>query len=184
MKGKHEGKSRKGVRTSCTSDRDRVSTGIAGHLGHVCSCLCGDGQGALVTRLAPKIETRKHQRPPLRVAVFTLYYSHVSSPLWAPTPHWAMDRQLELLPTTSPPALGGAWQRIFQLLRHKRDHHLPPCTAVVWLAAHAPNRKGAKGLTKRCQALRLGLRPGRHLASSSLLASTRGSRQAEIYGAF
>src|SRR6266436_5880079 len=72
-----------------------------------------------------------------------------------------MYRHPELLPTTSPPWLGGALQRIFQLLRYKIDHHLPPCTAVVWLAAHAPNRKGAKELTKRCQALRLGLRPGR-----------------------
>jgi len=41
-----------------------------------------------LNRLASKTEARKHQRPPLRVAVCTIRYADVSSPVRAPTPYW------------------------------------------------------------------------------------------------
>src|SRR5712691_13348960 len=82
--------------------------------------------------------------------------------------------------TVAPPndmasIVGGALERIFQLLRDQIDHPLPPCTAVVWKEKRSPNSKKEKTLTKRCQALRLCLRPGRHIAPSTILIHARGS---------
>jgi hypothetical protein len=62
---------------------------------------------------------------------------------------------------------GGALERILQLLRYQRDHHLPPCI-VVWEEERSPKSKKAKALPKRCQALRLCLRSGRPSAPSSI----------------
>jgi hypothetical protein len=45
--------------------------------------------------------------------------------------------------------VGGALERIFQLLRDQIDHHLPPYTAVIWEEEHSPNNKKEKTLTKR-----------------------------------
>jgi len=44
-------------------------------------------------------------------------------------------------PNDMPSIVGGALERIFQLLRDQRDHHLPPSTAVVWDREHSPNSK-------------------------------------------
>jgi len=80
--------------------------------------------------------------------------------------------------------VGGALQRTFQLLRDQIDHHLPPYTAIVWEEECSPNSKKEKTLTKRCQALRLCLRPGRHTAPSNILTRARGSMHMEICRAF
>ena len=69
--------------------------------------------------------------------------------------------------------VGGALERIFQLLRDKIDHHIPSCTAVVWAEEHTPNHKAAKALIHRYQVLRLVLMPGRMLAPSRLLTHLR-----------
>ena len=42
---------------------------------------------------------------------------------------------------------GGALERIFQLLRDQIDHHLPPCTAIVWEEERSPNSKKEKTCT-------------------------------------
>ena len=91
--------------------------------------------------------------------------------------------------TVAPPnditsLVGGALERIFQLFRSQIDHSLPPYTAVVWEEEHSPNSKKEPTLTKRGQALRLCLRPGRTLAPSNLLTHARGSMPVEICGAF
>jgi len=44
--------------------------------------------------------------------------------------------------------VGGALERIFQLLRDQVDHHLPPCTAIVWEEKRSPNSKKEKTRTK------------------------------------
>ena len=43
----------------------------------------------------------------------------------------------------------GALKRIFQPLRDQIDHHLPPCTAIVWEEERSPNSKKEKTCTKR-----------------------------------
>jgi len=42
----------------------------------------------------------------------------------------------------------GALARIFQWLRDQRDHHRPPCTAIVWEEKRSPNSKKEKTRTK------------------------------------
>jgi hypothetical protein len=69
--------------------------------------------------------------------------------------------------------VGGALERIFQLLRDQIDHHIPSCTAVVLVEEHTPNHKAAKALIHRYQVLRLVLKPGRMLAPSRLLPHRR-----------
>jgi hypothetical protein len=83
-----------------------------------------------------------------------------------------------------PSIVGGALARIFQLLRSQIDHPLPPYTAIVWEEKHSPNSKKEQTRPKRCQALRLCLRPGRTNAPSNLLIHARGSMHLEICGAF
>ena len=80
--------------------------------------------------------------------------------------------------------VGGALERIFQLLRDQIDHHLPPCTTIVWEEERSPNSKKEKTHTKRCQALRLCLKLGRPIAPSNILTCARGSMPLEICGAF
>ena len=80
--------------------------------------------------------------------------------------------------------VGGALERIFQLLRDQVDHHLPPCTAIVWEEKRSPNSKKEKTRTKRCQALHLCLKLGRPIAPSNSLTRARGSMPVEICGAF
>jgi hypothetical protein len=80
--------------------------------------------------------------------------------------------------------VGGALQRIFQLLRDQIDHHIPSCTAVVWEEKHTPNHKAAKAFIYRDQALRLFLKPGRNIAPSRLLTPTKGSMRTESCRAF
>src|SRR2546422_9007196 len=73
----------------------------------------------------------KEQRPPSRVAVFTLYYSTVCSAciylhrivLFIGDRSSSNDRAS---------IVGGALERPFQLLRNQIDHHIPSCAAVVW----------------------------------------------------
>jgi len=91
--------------------------------------------------------------------------------------------------TVAPPndmtsIIGGALERIFQLLRDQVNHHLPPCTAIVWEENGSSNSKKEKTPTKLCQALRLCLSPGRPVAPSTTLRRARGSMHMEIYGAF
>ena len=91
--------------------------------------------------------------------------------------------------TVAPPndmasIVGGALVRIFQLLRDQINHHPPPCTAIVWDEERSPNSKKEKTRTKRCQALRWCLRPGRPIAPSNILTRARGSIHLEICGAF
>jgi len=81
-------------------------------------------------------------------------------------------------------SVGGALQRIFQLLRDEIDHHLPPYTAVMWEEEHSPNSKKEKTLTKRYQALRLCLRPDRNITPSNIRTPARGSMLMEICEAF
>jgi hypothetical protein len=69
--------------------------------------------------------------------------------------------------------VGGALQRIFQLLCDQIKHHIPSCTAVVWAEEHAPTHKAAKACIHRYQALRVALKPGGMLAPSHLLTHLR-----------
>jgi hypothetical protein len=69
--------------------------------------------------------------------------------------------------------IGGALQRILQLLRNEINHRIPSCTAVVWEEEHTPNHKAATACIYSDQALRLVLTPGRNIAPSRLLTSLR-----------
>ena len=80
--------------------------------------------------------------------------------------------------------VGGALERIFQLLCDQINHHLSPYTAVVWEEECSPNSKKAKTHPKSCQALHLCLRLGRPIAPSNILTRARGSIHVEICGAF
>ena len=51
--------------------------------------------------------------------------------------------------------IGGALQRIFQLLCDQIKHHIPSYAAVVWEEAPTPNHKAAKACIHRDQVLRL-----------------------------
>ena len=75
--------------------------------------------------------------------------------------------------------VGGVLQRIFQSSHDEIDHHIPSCTAVVLVEAHAPNHKAA-ALMHRDQALHLVLKPGRILALPPTSTPTKGSRRTEI----
>lgn len=107
----------------------------------------------------------KEQRPPARVAVFTLDSSTVYS-VCMPLHRrmlWISDRGSS---NDIASLVGGAVDRIFQPLRDQIDHHIPSCTAVVLVEEHAPNHKAAKALIHRYQVLHLVLKPGRMLAPS------------------
>ena len=81
--------------------------------------------------------------------------------------------------------VGGALQRIFQLLRDEIDHHIPSCTAVVWKEEHTPNHKAAKACIHRDQVLRLILEAWQDDRSLPPLDTpTRGSIRTEICRAF
>src|SRR2546422_11388915 len=73
-------------------------------------------------------EARKHQRPPLRVAVITIHYAHVGK---APPPHRLYIDNHSSSQRPSLTWVGGALQRILQLLHPTKNHHVSPCTAVV-----------------------------------------------------
>jgi hypothetical protein len=114
----------------------------------------------------------KEQRPPARVAVFTLDSSTVYS-VCMPLHRrmlWISDCGSS---NDIASLVGGAVDRIFQPLRDQIDHHIPSCTAIVWAKEHTPNHKAAKALTHRDQALRLVLKPSRILAPSRLRAHLR-----------
>src|SRR2546430_9812926 len=63
-----------------------------------------EGYG-LGTRLAAKMQARKHQRPPRRVAVFTICYVHAGNPMWGAYTFLALERRPALLPTAEPPGV-------------------------------------------------------------------------------
>jgi hypothetical protein len=46
----------------------------------------------------------------------------------------------------------GALARIFQLFRDEIDHHIPPCTAIVWKEQRSLNHKAAKTFINKYQA--------------------------------
>jgi len=111
----------------------------------------------------------KKQRPPSRVAVFTIDYKTVYSACrYLHRIALCISERGSSNDIAS--IVGGALQRIFQLFRNQIDHHIPSCTAVVWPEEHTPNHQTAKALTHRHQVLRLVLKPGRILAPSRLLA--------------
>ena len=114
----------------------------------------------------------KQQRPPPRVAVFTLYYAAVyNACMYLHRIMLCLSDRRSSNDLAS--IVGGALERIFQLLRDKKDHHIPSCTAVVWAEEPTPNHKAAKALIHRYQVLRLVLMPGRMLAPSRLLTHLR-----------
>jgi hypothetical protein len=114
----------------------------------------------------------KEQRPPSGVAVFPLYSSTVYSACMHPH-RMALCISDRGSSSDRASIVGGALQRIFQPLRDQIDHHIPSCTAVVLVEAHAPNHKAAKALLHRDQVLHLVLKPGRMLAPSRLRAHRR-----------
>ena len=125
-----------------------------------------------VPRMTTGEDGAKEQRPPARVAVFTLDSSTVYS-VCIPLHRrmlWISDRGSS---NDIASLVGGAVDRIFQPLRDQIDHHIPSCTAIVWAKEHAPNHKAAKALTHRDQALRLVLKPSRIIAPSRLRAHLR-----------
>lgn len=119
-------------------------------------------------------EGSKEQRPPSRVAVFTIRSAHGGSP-YIHLPRIALCLGDRGSSNDLASIVEGALQRIFQPLCDQIDHHIPSCTAVVWKEERSPNHKAAKACIHRCQALRLVLKPGRTLAPSRLLTPTRGS---------
>jgi hypothetical protein len=128
--------------------------------------------GKRLTRIAPEEDGSKKQRPPSRVAVFTIDCATVCSAcmhlhrmaLWISDSSSSNDLAS---------IVGGALERIFQLLRDQVDHHIPSCTAIVWEQECSPNHKAAKAFIHRYQALRLVLKPGRMIAPSHLLTPLR-----------
>jgi len=136
-----------------------------------------------LTRIATREDRSKEQRPPPRVAVFTIYYETVCSGC---RHLYRIALCLGDRGSSNDIAsiVEGALKRIFQPLRDQIDHHIPSCTAVVWKEERSPNHKAAKAFMHRCQALRLVLKPGRTLAPSRLLRPTRGSIHTEICRAF
>src|SRR5262249_6459255 len=74
-------------------------------------------------------QAHKHQRPPRRVAVFTIHYAYGAA-LSGGYTILPLERHLALLlpHDRANQESGGALQRIFQLLRHKNNHPLPPYT--------------------------------------------------------
>ena len=135
-----------------------------------------EGQGIGVCRTFTRIATRqdrsKEQRPPSGVAVFPLDSSTVYSACMHPH-RIALCLSDRGSSSDSASIVGGALQRIFQPLRDEIDHHIPSCTAVVLVEAHAPNHKAAKALIHRDQVWHLVLKPGRMLAPSRLRAHRR-----------
>src|SRR6266446_8289859 len=96
----------------------------------------------------------KEQRPPARVAVFTLYYSTVGSAcVHAHRIALCLSDRSSSSDTTS--IVGGALVRPFQPLRNETDHHIPSCTAVVREEEPSPKHKAAKAFIHRYQAWRL-----------------------------
>ncbi len=142
---------------------------------------------SLITGVEGHYPTRedgsKEQRPPSRVAVFTIYYETVCSACMH-LHRIALYIGEHGSSNDIASIVEGALKRIFQLLRDQIDHHIPSCTAVLWEEERSPNHKPAKAFIHRCQALRLVLKPGRTLAPSRLLTPTRGSRHTEICRAF
>jgi hypothetical protein len=126
----------------------------------------------LFARITAGQDGSQEQRPPSRVAVFTIYYETVCSAcmhlhriaLCIGDCGSSNDRAA---------IVEGALERIFQPLRDQIDHHIPSCTAVVWEKEHSPNHKAAKASIHRYQALRLVLKPGRIIAPSRRLAHLR-----------
>ena len=122
--------------------------------------------------VATEEDGSKEQRPPSRVAVFTIDCVTVCSACM----HlhrmalWISDRGSS---NDIASIIGGALQRIFQLLRDQIKHHIPSCTAVVWERGTLSQPQGSKGMIHRYQALRLVLKPGGMLAPSHLLTHLR-----------
>ena len=143
----------------------------------------GVGRCRIYARIATREDGSQEQRPPSRVAVFTIDYETVCN---ACRHLHRMALYLGDRGSSNDRAsiVEGALQRIFQPLRDQIDHHIPSCTAVVWKEERSPNHKAAKAFIRRCQALRLVLKPGRTLAPSRLLTPTRGSIHTEICRAF
>ena len=80
----------------------------------------------------------KKQRPPSRVAVFTLHYSTVCSAcIYLHRIVLLRGDRSSSNDRTS--LVGGALERPFQLLRDQIDHHIPSCTAVVGEEQRSPN---------------------------------------------
>src|SRR6266446_7468231 len=93
----------------------------------------------------------KEQRPPSRVAVFTLYYSTVG--IACVHPHriaLCLSDRSSSFDTAS--IVGGALVRPFQPLRNEIDHHIPSCTTVVREEEPSPKHKAAKTCIHRDQA--------------------------------
>jgi hypothetical protein len=114
----------------------------------------------------------KQQRPPPRVAVFTLSYAAVyNACMYLHRIMLCLSDRRSANDLAS--IVGGALPRIFQLLCDEIKHHIPSCTAVVWEKRHSPTHKAAKACIHRYQALRLVLKPGGMLAPSHLLTHLR-----------
>ena len=106
----------------------------------------------LYTQIATGEDGSKEQRPPSRVAVFTIDYSTVCS-VCMHLHRIALCRSDRGSSNDITSIVGGALERIFQPLRNQIDHHIPSCTAVVWEEERSPNHKAAKGIytdTKHC----------------------------------
>src|SRR5712691_6982194 len=141
------------------------------------------GRCRTLTQIATREDGSQEQRPPSRVAVFTIDYETVCSACMH-LHRIALCLGDRGSSNDIASIVEGALQRIFQPLRDQIDHHIPSCTAVVWNEERSPNHKAAKACIHRCQALRLVLKPGRTLAPSRLLTPTRGSIPTEICSAF
>src|SRR6266436_2744995 len=114
----------------------------------------------------------KEQRPPARVAVFTLYYSAVCSACVHPH-RIALCLSDRSSSSDTASIGGGALARPFQPLRNEINHHIPSCTTVVREEEPSPTHKAAKTLLHSYQAWRLVLKPGRIVAPSRLLTHLR-----------
>ena len=116
------------------------------------SCLPWARALARPERTRSDIDGSKEQRPPSRVAVFTIDYSTVCSACMH-LHRIALCRSDRGSSNDITSIVGGALERIFQPLRNQIDHHIPSCTAVVWEKERSPNHKAAKGIytdTKHC----------------------------------
>jgi len=81
--------------------------------------------------------------------------------------------------------VGGALARPFQPLRNEIDHHIPPCTALVWEEEPSPTYKGSKGIYPQRPRMTLGPEAWQDCRSLPLTDTpTRRSLRPEICRAF
>ena len=120
-------------------------------------------------------QAHKHQRPPRRVAVFTIRYAYGAAPSGVYT-ILALERQPALLLTTEPPEM----RRSVTVDISVASSQERSCSASL----HAPPLPGSTGPPKTMPSIARGPEIGQAVRFLPARAATRGSRPVEICEAF